>query len=209
MAAPSMLADVDWERWRGVVCTLVFAVRGSEVLLIRKKRGLGAGKINAPGGRLEAGETPLAGAIRETREEVCAVPRGLAWCGRNRFQFADGYATDVHVFSAREIEGTPAATAEADPFWVPIASADSTDHGSRRRSGTTAAGCESVNGMARFRHPALAFSATWRTRLTAHPRPRTLSYRWLRRARSPTSIGNAGRAWCAHSCSPCAEARCC
>lgn len=121
MAAPRTLADVDWERWTGVVCTLVFAVRGSEVLLIRKKRGLGAGKINAPGGRLEAGEMPLAGAIRETREEVCAVPRGLAWCGRNRFQFADGYATDVHVFSARELEGTPAATAEADPFWVPIA----------------------------------------------------------------------------------------
>ncbi len=117
---PRSLADVDWTRWSGVVCTLVFVVRDGEVLLMRKLRGLGAGKINGPGGRVEPNESLLAGAIRETREEVCAVPRGLAWAGRNRFQFADGYATDVHVFRASTLEGTPAPTAEAIPFWVPL-----------------------------------------------------------------------------------------
>jgi len=63
--------DIDWESWRAKdPATLVFVVKDSSVLLIRKKCGLGAGKINAPGGRLEPGETPLEAAIRETREEV-------------------------------------------------------------------------------------------------------------------------------------------
>ena len=120
MAVPRSLAEIDWTRWSGLVCTLVFVVRRGEILLMRKQRGLGAGKINAPGGKLDADESPLAGAIRETREEVCAVPRGLGWAGRNRFQFADGSAIDVHVFRASALEGEPAPTPEADPFWCPI-----------------------------------------------------------------------------------------
>jgi len=118
VTAPRTLADIDWARWTGVPCTLVFVVRGGEVLLIRKKRGLGAGKVNGPGGKIDAGETPLAGAAREVREEVRAAPLGLEAAGRARFQFAEGYATDVHVFRASGLEGTPAATPEADPFWA-------------------------------------------------------------------------------------------
>ena len=121
MTTPRSLADIDWTRWSGVVCTLVFVVRGGEVLLIRKKRGLGAGKVNGPGGKLDPGEAPLDCARREVREEVCATPLGLALAGRARFQFADGYATDVHVFRASDLEGTPRSTPEADPFWVPLA----------------------------------------------------------------------------------------
>jgi 8-oxo-dGTP diphosphatase len=118
MPEPRSLADVDWSRWRGVECTLVFVVRGEELLLMRKLRGIGAGKINGPGGKLDPGEAPLAGAIRETREEVCAVPREISYAGRNAFQFADGNAIDVLVFRANALEGTPAATPEAKPFWV-------------------------------------------------------------------------------------------
>jgi 8-oxo-dGTP diphosphatase len=119
MLAPvRSLADIDWTRWRGVPTTLVFVVRGGEVLLMRKKRGLGAGKINGPGGKLDPGETPLAGAIRETREEVCVTPRAMRWAGRNRFQFTDGGAIDVQVFRASDCEGCPRPTPEADPFWT-------------------------------------------------------------------------------------------
>jgi 8-oxo-dGTP diphosphatase len=121
MTSPRTLAEVDWARWTGVLCTIAFIIRGGEVLLIRKKRGLGAGKVNGPGGKVDAGETPLAGAAREVREEVRATPVGLAFAGRARFQFANGYATDVHVFRGSGLAGAPAPTPEADPFWAPIA----------------------------------------------------------------------------------------
>ena len=62
------VADVDWERWTVEERdTLLFVVKDGRVLLIRKKRGLGAGNINGPGGHIEAGETPIECAIRETR----------------------------------------------------------------------------------------------------------------------------------------------
>ena len=41
-----------------------------DVLLIEKRRGLGEGWYNGPGGKCEAGETPRECAARETREEV-------------------------------------------------------------------------------------------------------------------------------------------
>jgi 8-oxo-dGTP diphosphatase len=99
----------------------VFVVKDGKVLLMRKRRGLGAGKVNGPGGKVDPGETALESAIRETREEVCVTPGELAWCGRNRFQFVDGSAIDVQVFRASECHGIPTATPEADPFWPPLA----------------------------------------------------------------------------------------
>jgi len=90
------------------------------VLLIRKKRGLGAGKVNAPGGKLEPGETPLAAVIRETEEEICVTPADLHEMGELSFQFADGYSLFCHVFVAHAFEGEPTETEEAAPFWVRI-----------------------------------------------------------------------------------------
>ena len=54
--------------------TLMFIREGNDVLLMQKLRGIGAGKINAPGGKIESGETPLEGAIRETEEELLVTP---------------------------------------------------------------------------------------------------------------------------------------
>ena len=73
------LADIDWDTWEAKdPATLVFVVKDGQMLLIRKKRGLGAGKINAPGGRLEPGEAPLEAAIREAQEELCITPLHLS-----------------------------------------------------------------------------------------------------------------------------------
>jgi len=110
--------DIDWERWQARdVATLLFITQGGRVLLIQKKRGLGAGKVNGPGGRLEPGESPLAAAIREVEEEVCVTPLEIEARGELSFEFTDGYRLHVHVFIARRFTGTPAATDEADPFW--------------------------------------------------------------------------------------------
>jgi 8-oxo-dGTP diphosphatase len=97
---------------------LCFIIRDGQVLLIRKKRGLGAGKVNAPGGKVEPGETPLEAAIRETIEEVGVRPVGVRETGVLRFSFADGYRLLCHVFVAVDCEGEAHETPEALPFWV-------------------------------------------------------------------------------------------
>ena len=116
---PRRLADIDWTTWTPTdVATLVFVVRDGHVLLIRKKRGLGAGKINGPGGRLDPDETPLACAVREMQEELLATPVDPQPAGELSFQFVDGYGIHVHVFRAPDCLGTPTETPEATPLWA-------------------------------------------------------------------------------------------
>jgi len=110
---------MDWSTWIPRECaTLCFIQRDGELLLIRKKRGLGAGKINAPGGKIEPGENALESAIRETMEEIGVVPVAPEECGQLHFQFADGYSLHCTVFHATDYTGEPVETAEATPFWV-------------------------------------------------------------------------------------------
>ncbi len=115
------VGEIDWDRWVAAdPATLVFVLHDHHMLLIRKKRGLGAGKINAPGGRLEPGESPEQGAVREMQEELRVTPTGLRFCGEHRFQFTDGYSTHVHVFAASGYTGEPTETDEAIPIWAPL-----------------------------------------------------------------------------------------
>jgi len=102
------------------VGTLMFVVQGSRVLLIEKKTGHGAGRVNGPGGKLERNESPVDCAKRETFEEVgihVAHPRHVA-----QLKFVDtqwlqwlGYA-----FVAHEFTGRPTESAEAKPFWCDL-----------------------------------------------------------------------------------------
>ena len=116
-----LLSDIDWESWQATdLATLVFVIELDRVLLILKKRGLGAGKINGPGGKCEDGEAPLDCAIRETQEELGITPTDLEYRGENRFQFADGYSIHVHVFVALGHIGTPIETDEAIPRWTAL-----------------------------------------------------------------------------------------
>jgi 8-oxo-dGTP diphosphatase len=111
----------DWSSWSPQQrATLVFVRRGEELLLIHKKRGLGAGKINGPGGRLHSGESPLECAVRETQEELCVTPTGLRDAGELAFQFQDGFGIHIHVFEAEGCEGEPQETEEAKPLWVRV-----------------------------------------------------------------------------------------
>ena len=120
--SPRRLADIDWQDWRARDrATLIFAIEGDQVLLIRKKRGLGAGKVNGPGGKLDPGEAPIDCARREFEEELLATPLSLEERGELRFQFCDGYSIHVHVFVASGLDGEARETEEAIPLWTPIA----------------------------------------------------------------------------------------
>jgi len=108
------------------IATLCFLVReGSrtEILLGRKKRGFGAGKINGFGGKILPGETLSAAAVREIREEVGLEvdPAALLPRGSITFIFPAETSFDhhVHVFVCRAWRGTPVETAEMAPRWFP------------------------------------------------------------------------------------------
>ena len=111
--------DIDWRTWQPrETATLMFVRMDGMVLLIRKLKGMGAGLINAPGGRVEPGETPAQGAIREAKEELHVTPVGAAEAGELNFQFTDGYSLRCHVFTATAYDGVPTETDEAIPLWT-------------------------------------------------------------------------------------------
>lgn len=115
------VAAIAWESWKPTdTATLLFAITGGRILLIVKKRGLGAGKVNGPGGRLEPGERPEEAAVREVQEELGVTPRGVVEYGELRFQFVDGYGLHCHVFRANGVDGEPTETDEAIPLWTAI-----------------------------------------------------------------------------------------
>ena len=100
--------------------TLCIIVQEGRVLLMRKKRGIGAGKINAPGGKVDPDETPLAAAIRETEEEICVTPLEPALRGQLRFHFKGGQTLRCLIYLTTRFSGEPRETAEALPQWHPV-----------------------------------------------------------------------------------------
>jgi 8-oxo-dGTP diphosphatase len=112
---------MEWDTWQwDIHATLLFVVRDGEILLIRKKRGIGAGKVNGPGGKIDPGETPQECAIRETQEELCVTPLGVRKVGELCFAMSDIPDIYCHVFRADDIEGTPEETEEAIPLWTNV-----------------------------------------------------------------------------------------
>lgn len=120
-AVPRTVTAIDWDAWRPThYATLLFVVREGKILLIRKKRGLGAGKINGPGGKIDGDESPKDAAVREVQEELRVTPLGVTERGQLSFQFTDGYAIHVTVFDASDVDGEPTETDEAVPLWTSV-----------------------------------------------------------------------------------------
>lgn len=111
----------DWEAWKpSEEAVLCYIFQDDHVLLINKKRGLGRGKVNAPGGRIEAGESPQETAVRELQEEVGLTPLEPYEVARLSFVFTNGYSLKGHVFFAHSYEGDLIETDEAEPFWTAV-----------------------------------------------------------------------------------------
>lgn len=114
-------SPIDWSRWQGEIhATLMFVVRDGRILLIEKKRGLGAGKMNGPGGKIDPGETPLQSVVRECMEELHIEPVGIRKMGELWFVMSDVPDILCHVYRADDHLGTPTETDEAKPCWTAL-----------------------------------------------------------------------------------------
>lgn len=101
------------------ILTLCLAIKNQEVLLGMKKRGFGAGRWNGFGGKLEPGETIVAGARREMLEECGVTIERMEEVGMHEFEFAanPGEILEVHVFRVDNFSGEPRETEEMRPQW--------------------------------------------------------------------------------------------
>ncbi|THV43412.1 8-oxo-dGTP diphosphatase [Glycomyces buryatensis] len=94
-----------------------------EVLLGRKQYGFGVGKLVAPGGHIEPGETPEQATAREIAEEVGLVvsPSALAPVATVSFLFPakPAWTQVAEVFRADEWSGEAIPSDELVPVWVP------------------------------------------------------------------------------------------
>ncbi len=97
---------------------LLYIIKDDKVLLINKKRGLGAGLVNGVGGKVEAQEDVIDAVKRECKEEVGVLPRNIQKRGVLYFNNNDKEHILVHVFVAGDYEGELKETEEAEPFWV-------------------------------------------------------------------------------------------
>lgn len=102
--------------------TLCVVHQGPKILLGMKKIGLGAGRWNGFGGKVEPGEAIDAAAARELREEVCLEAQDIRQKGILEFSFEnDPKILEVHVFGATKFSGEPKETDEMTPRWFDVA----------------------------------------------------------------------------------------
>jgi len=115
--------QIDWASWKPeerAVIVYITNRKQRKLLLIIKKKGLGKGKVNAPGGRLEPGESYLEAAVRECREEVSLTPLHPEKRMELHFQFTSGYSLYGEAFFTDSWEGEAQPSDEADPFWCDL-----------------------------------------------------------------------------------------
>ncbi len=112
---------MEWGDWQPEIdATLLYVVRGGEILLIHKKRGIGAGKLNGAGGKVDPGETTLEAAVREFEEELLATPIHPIKLGEVAFDVVGGASILIHVYRSDAVVGDPTETDEAVPVWAPL-----------------------------------------------------------------------------------------
>ena len=103
-----------------IKATLCYIVKNGRILLIRKKQGFGAGKLNAPGGKINDGESFEACVARELKEEIGITPLRPQLLAEIEFFNDNTLQWHVYVFRSSSYTGSPKETAEAKPHWFDV-----------------------------------------------------------------------------------------
>ena len=103
--------------------SLLFLLRGDEILLAMKKRGFGANWWNGVGGKPDGEETMDQTTVRECQEEIGVTPLSFQQVALLDFVFPDS-KTDwnqrVHVFVCDKWQDEPTETEEMAPKWFKL-----------------------------------------------------------------------------------------
>ncbi|QDL94933.1 NUDIX domain-containing protein (plasmid) [Paroceanicella profunda] len=113
---------------RPVPAVLAVVLRGADVLLVQRANPPDAGLWGFPGGKIDAGETLHAAALRELREETgveAAAPRVLTAVDVLEHDATGALRWHFVLIAVRctWVSGTPVAADDAlDARWVPLES---------------------------------------------------------------------------------------
>ena len=98
-------------------------VKNNQILIKYAQRGVGIGYWDFPGGRIETGESPKQGGMRETKEETgYDVNIDPSVCGVINWYFDDEKILNRgYIFLARNFEGElKAKPEEGEVRWIPL-----------------------------------------------------------------------------------------
>src|SRR3990172_9678775 len=112
----------DKTRYQFIPRVLVFLTRGNDVLLIKRAadRAVFPNQYNGVGGHVEKGESVVAAAHREIKEESGLDPKALWLCAVVAIDTGDADAGIVMWVFRGEATGEPTASAEGEISWMPV-----------------------------------------------------------------------------------------
>lgn len=105
-----------------IEATICHVFRGDRLLLKKATRGISVGKWNAPGGKLDPGESPEACAVREVFEETRLTVSGLFYHGTLAFMMGGSKTVYMrgHLFSTRKSRGRVQSSEEGQVRWFEL-----------------------------------------------------------------------------------------
>lgn len=104
-----------------MITTLCYMEKNDQFLMLhrnKKKKDINQGKWIGVGGKLEAGETPLASVVREIREETGYIAKSCEFRGIVVFNYNDNPSEYMHLYTCKEFSGSMITCDEGDLMWI-------------------------------------------------------------------------------------------
>ena len=104
---------------QAIFTNLVMVYDGQGNILVEDRKDPDWPGICLPGGHVEPGESFVASAIREVKEETGLTISDLRLCGTKQFQTKDGCRYVVFFFKTCHYSGELHSCDEGEVFWIP------------------------------------------------------------------------------------------